>query len=146
MQFKPSYIANNQAVTFSGLNSLASGSTVWSSAIDNTSNLDADHLMAGGFTTNAAGTSSTGTITILIAASVDGGSTYNTNVNNAKVLAVVTANANATVYNLDPSSIAAFFGGMLPPLYKIGVTNNTGAALSGSGNSMFYERESELLV
>jgi hypothetical protein len=143
MQFKASYLGNNQSITFSGLNSLASGSTVFSSAIDNTTNLDLDALVSGSFTTNAAGTSSTGTISIIVAASADGGSTYATNVNNCKVLAVLTANANGTVYALDPASVAALYGGMLPSHFKIGVTNNTGAALNGSGNSMFYEREAE---
>jgi len=138
--FKAVYPANNQALTFSGLNSLANGSTVWSSAIDNTSNLDLDALVCVSLTTAAASVSSTGTYSVLIAASSDGGTTYNTNTSNAKLLGVVTANANSTVYILDPSSIAAMYGGQLPPFFKIGITNNTGQALASSGNSGFYVR------
>ena len=146
MQFKPSYLGNNQALSFSGLNSLGSGSSVFSTAIDNTSNLDLDALISGSLKTNAAGTSSTGTITILVAASADGGTSYPTNVNNCKVLAVLTANANATAYVMDPTSVAALYGGMLPSHFKIGVVNNTGAALDASANSMFYERQAETLT
>jgi hypothetical protein len=139
--FKPVYGSNNQSITFSGLDGLTNGSTVFSSAIDNTTNLYLDFLVGGKFKTNASGTSSTGTISVLVAASSDGGSDYPSNVNNCAVLMIVTANANSTSYVLNASSVAALFGGNAPSLFKIGITNNTGAALDNAGgnNGCWYQ-------
>lgn len=139
MNVKPSYISTGNAVAFSGLGTLADGSTVFSSAIDNTTNLDVDHLLSGSFTTASSGVSSTGVVTVALTASVDGGTTYATVLTSCTLGQQVAANANGTAYACPAISVAAAFGGQLPPLYKVAVYNGTGAALTAG--SMFYCRE-----
>lgn len=139
-QAKPSYRANNQTITIT-LASLANGSVATSTALDNTSNFDSTIGIAGKFKTNASGTSATGTISIAVAASADGGTTYPAVFANCKLVDVIQANANATTYHLNWANIAALFGGVLPSKFEILVQNNTGAALdSTAGNhAMFFE-------
>ena len=139
MNIKPVYTAVGVAVTFSGLGTLASGATAFSSAIDNTSNLDADHLIAGTFTTAASGVSASGVVTVALTGSVDGGTTYATVLTSCTPGQQFVANANSTIYTCPAISVAAAFGGQLPPLYKVVVYNGTGAALTAG--SMSYARE-----
>ena len=77
---KPLYGSNNQTISFSGLDSLGNGSVVFSSAVDNSSNLYEDVLVAGSFVAASSGVSSTGTVAVLVAASTDGGTTYPSNI------------------------------------------------------------------
>lgn len=141
---KPSYVSNANAITIT-LASLANGSVATSSAIDNTSNLYGTIGIAGKFKTGASGVSATGTISIAVAASADGGTTYPTVFSNCRLVDVINAVANATTYNLNWSNIAALFGGVLPSKIEILVQNNTGAALdSTAGNhGMWFEAEQD---
>jgi len=138
MIIKPLYNANNQPVTFSGLDSLADQSTVFSAVIDNTANLDLDALLSASFVTGS-GTSATGTINIVVAASADGGTTFPTDPTACKLLGVINANVDGSTFVLDAASIAALYGGQLPPYFLIGIINNTGTTL-GAGNRVFYQR------
>lgn len=137
--FKPLYSGNNQSISFSDLNSLATGSSVFSGDIDNSSNLYGDFLVAGAFTAGSSGVSGTGTLLVIVAASVDGGSTYPSNVSDCKVIGVLNCASNGATPKLDPTSIAALYGGRTPQHFKVGVVNNSGVALASSGNSMSYQ-------
>lgn len=142
--YKPSYVSNNNTVTIT-LASLGNGSIATSSAIDNSTNQYGTYFLSGKFKTNAAGTSSTGTISIAIAASADGGSTYPTVFANTVLAAVIQATVNATTYHLNPVNVAALFGGILPSKIEVLVQNNTGAALdsTAANHGMWYEIEAD---
>ena len=138
--FKPLFGTNNQTITIVG-NSLANASSVFSSAIDNSSNLYVDVLVAGSFAAAAASVSATGTISIIVAASSDGGSNYTSRTQDCKVLAVLDCSANSATPRLDPVSVASVYGGHLPQFFKIGIINNSGTALNAAGNNstMYYQ-------
>lgn len=140
MIFKPQYIATaNQAITIT-LNSLANGTPAWSNEIDNSTNLYSDILIGGIFAAGPSGVSSTGTLSILVAGTTGGtGTEPITNVSDADLVQVLICNANSATPKLTPKSIAAIYGGRLPRQFKIGVLNNSGAALASSGNSMNFD-------
>lgn len=132
-----------------------------STAVDNTSNLDLDHLLTGKIRT---GTSPTANRTIEIWAyapiSMSGGTpTYpdvfdgtdsaetatSRNVLVSALVLVATITTDSTSdrdYFLRPTSIANLFGGQLPPYWGIFVINRTGVALNstGSNHSLEYHR------
>jgi hypothetical protein len=131
-----------------------------STAIDNqTTNLDLDHLVSGAIRT---GTSPTVSTTIEVWAysylSISSGTpTYvdgitgtdanktmtSTNVKNAglRLIAAMTIdNTTGRDYAFPPTSIAALFGGSLPPFWGVFVVHNTGVALNGTQVSLQYER------
>lgn len=144
--------------------SLASDSTLLagraSTAVDNTANVDLDHLVSGLITT---GTSPTVGTTIEVWAYADyktaaGVPTYpnaitgtdanksitSSNVKFAALRLVATITVDATSnqgYNFAPVSIASLFGGM-PKFWGLFVVHSTGVALnSTAGNHDFqYER------
>lgn len=138
--FKPLFGSNGQTIT-ANANSLANTSSVLSSAIDNSTTLYTDVLVAGLFAAASSSVSATGTITIVAAASADGGSNYTSRIQDCKILAVLDCSANSAAPRLDPTSVAAVYGGTLPQFFKIGVLNNSGTALASSGNSntMYYQ-------
>lgn len=96
--------------------------------------------------TAASSTSSTGYVTVFIAASLDGGTTftggatgsdaaYTTN-GDEIVLGSFVANANATKFYGGPWSVRAALG-FIPQQFSIIVQNNTGAALDATeGNHL----------
>ena len=137
--FKALYGTYGQSVTFSGLNSLANAASVFSSAIDNSTNLFVDILINGQFTAASSSVSATGTITILIAASYDNNTNFTLRTQDCKVVAVLDCSANSAVPKLDNASVAALYGGHCPQYFKIGVLNNSGTALNSSGNAMTYQ-------
>jgi len=146
--------------------SLASSSTLLAgreaTAVDNTTNLDLDHLLSGvvrvgttptidtvievwgfgawdvsggtpGYPDTLAGTDAAVTITanaIKIAA-----------LRLIAVLSVDTTTSDRDYY-FPPTSIAALFGGHLPPYWGVWLTHNTGVALNATGTNhkMTYHR------
>lgn len=121
--------------------SLANGSGRASTAIDNTSLLDITADVGIKIKTNAAGTSSTGYVSVYLIRSYDG-TTYDdvfggtdgayTPVN-ALFLGTIAATANATTYV--KTFDLAEYGLTLPKKFAIGIVNSTGAALdSTAGN------------
>ncbi len=94
------------------------------------------------------GTSSTGTVNIYVAGSIDGGTTYNGGasgsdgsytVNGNEIpLGVIYANADATVYEGLFSVRLAI--GAVPQNMSVIITNNSGASLDGSaGGTIQYQ-------
>lgn len=158
--FKIKYPATDTSPITISLASLAS-STAWagraSTAIDNTSNLDLDHLVSGVI---KLGTSPTGSKTISVFAYasikiVSGTPTYpdgitgtdaaktmtSANVANSALAWLWSASTdNATGLNLymPPRSISLAFGG-IPPYWGLFVTHDSGVALDAtSGNHYFH--------
>lgn len=115
------------------LNSLASGSAATSSAIAQSTDLALDALVEILVTTGTVGTNPN--VAVYAIPSLDG--TNYGDVTNAPLIGTISTPSSATAYR-KTMSVAQAFGGNLTPSYKIYVTNNTGAALAGSGNSGQY--------
>ena len=130
-----------------------------SDAVDNSSNLDLDHLLSG---TLVPGTSPTvgRSINVYVYACIsvssgtptypdvfDGVDSAET-VTSANVMlnAVVSAvsipidNTTNRPYPFRPISVASLFGGKLPRFWGIFVAHDTGVNLASSGHSLQYER------
>jgi hypothetical protein len=119
-------VTNSQAVTIT-LASLANGSTATSSAVDNSSNKFFSANVRVKIKTNAAGTSATGSVSVFLVRSTDGGTDYDDST--ATCIGVIPATANATTYTRTFSTEPY---GALGSHWKIAVVNNTGAALSST--------------
>jgi hypothetical protein len=147
---KSAYGANGQAITcsFAGITNT---SQQQSTVVDNTANLFLDALVQVKVKTNAAGTSATGFVVIYAYGTADGGTDYGDTVTgtdgpvtltippNLKVLGIINAVANASIYVSNPLSVAAAFGGKLPDHWGIVVENQSGATLDGSVGSSWYQ-------
>ena len=155
---KIAYGTQGVAITIT-LNSLASGSLRQSTAIDNTSNLYRDALVQFKIKTGASGVSATGFVRCFAYASADNGTDYGdgatgtdgsftpTSPPNLRLLTVLNAVANATTYTSDPVSVAALYGGTLPPKWGIVIDNETAATLDGSaGGTVWYQGAFETVV
>lgn len=161
---KTSYPATSSVALTFGVASLASDTNLLagrqSTAVDNTTNVDLDHMVSGTIMTGTTPTVST-TIEVWAYASyktVTGTPTYpdvltgsdanktitSTNVKNGMLRLVAAITVDATTnraYYIAPVSIAQLFGAM-PKFWGLFVVQNTGAALnSTAGNHDFeYER------
>lgn len=144
------YGTSNQSLTCT-ITSLTNNSQQGSASVDNTTNLYLDALVFIKVKTNAAGTSTTGTINVYAYGTADGGTTYSdgvtgtnasqtlTNPPNAKLIGVINAVANAAIYNGGPFSVSLAFGGILPDHWGVVVENKTGATLDASVGSAWYQ-------
>jgi len=116
-------------ITPSGLNSLANGSSVDTAAQSNTTNLAIDYLVS----VNVNGTaSSTARVDIYLLCSQDG---TNFDVQQSAKQGssiMLSASPQQRTYSL----LTDFNLGSVPQSFKIRVVNNTGSALSSSGNSI----------
>ena len=121
--------------------SLANGSGQCSTAIDNTTNLFITADIGVKIKTNAAGTSSTGYVSVYLVRSYDG-TTYDdafagTNASftpvNATFLGTISATANATTYA--KVFDLAELGITLPKKWAIAIVNNTGASLDATAGN-----------
>lgn len=120
---------NTQGVTIT-LASLANNTAATSSAIDNTTNKFLSALVQVKVKTGASGTSLTGSVSVYLVRSTDGGTTYDDT--NATCLGVIPAIANATTY------IRIFSTEPYGPLgshWKLAVTNYSGATLDSTGGN-----------
>jgi len=141
-------------MTVTNLHSLASSATAgWQSAVvDNTSNLYLDAIVQvvldfantspandraayvfayGGIDTTYTNpvSGSEGTLTLTSIATTQ---------QNMKLIGVVAYNTADEVAESQPMSVAAAFGGVLPPKWGVAIMNFSGAALAGSGNSVAW--------
>ena len=118
------------ALTVTGLGTLASNGSATSATVDNTTNLFIDvqgEILFG----TSAGAVATGTLELWGKASIDG-TDFDDDVNDRLIGVCVLAAANAQSRKRI-FSLAAAFGGTIPPYWQIRVRNVTGAPLaSGS--------------
>ena len=141
------YGTNGQAITCT-LASLANAAFRQSAAIDNTTNLFTDALVAVQVKSAASATSATGYVDVYAAGTIDGGTTYSGGASGSNAaftgqlsaafkLGRIAVIANATTYNGGPWSVASAFGGSLPQKWAIIVDNESGAALDATeGNHL----------
>lgn len=122
-------VTNTQSVTIT-LASLANNTTATSNAIDNSTNKFLSALVRVKVKTNAAGTSATGSCSVFLVRSTDGGTDYDDS--NGAFLGALPTVANATTYT---RTFSTELLGMLGSHWKVAVVNNSGAALdSTAGN------------
>lgn len=130
-----------------------------STGVDNTSNVDLDHLLSGTIRTGTSPTVSTlievwaysivsqssGTPTYVDAIT---GSDANKTMTSANVkysalrlaCTITIDNTSNRDYYIPPTSIAALFGGSLPPFWGIFVVHNTAVNLNSSQVALQYTR------
>ena len=120
-------VTNSQGVTIT-LASLANGSTATSNAIDNSTNKFLSANVRVKIRTNSAGTSTTGSVSVFLVRSTDGGTEYDDSTGTC--LGVLPAIANSTTY---ARTFSTEFLGALGTHWKVAVVNNSGAALSSTG-------------
>lgn len=128
---KPSYGAAT-AFTIT-LNSLASAGAATATAIDNTTDLALDILVEIVVVVGTVGTNPN--VACYWIPSVDGTNYGDTT--NAQLIGVISTPTSSGTYR-KTMSVAAAFGGNIPPKGQLYVVNNTGAALAATGNSAQY--------
>jgi hypothetical protein len=120
---------NTQSVTIT-IASLTNGSTATSSAIDNTSSKFLSALVQIKIKTGASGTAATGSCSVFLVRSTDGGTSYDDST--GTLLGALPTTANATTYT------RIFATDPLGPLgshWKLAIVNNSGGTLdSTAGN------------
>lgn len=130
MGFIQQEFTNNQTITIT-LASLADGATATSSTIDNSTtkylHCDLQMKMRSG-----AGVSGSGTVTLYILRSADGGTTFDDIGVNTDIFGIFNVPDNSTdyVFSVDTSTI-----GILPEYWKLTVLNNTGDAFDSTGSN-----------
>jgi hypothetical protein len=159
------YPSTSSVVVTCTLTSLASSTTFIagraSTAIDNTTNLDIDHLLSGIITVGTTPTAATNINVYLYAniSSATGTPTYPetiTGTDAAKSIVAVgnlqsglrlacsitVAATTARPYSFGPISVASFYGGVLPKFWGIFVAHNGTAALNATATNhvITYER------
>lgn len=110
---------NSNTVTIT-LSSVTNGSTATSSAIDNSTNKFLSANIQVKFKTGASGTSSTGSFSVYLIRSADGGTTYDST---GTLIGTQPATANATTY-IQTFPTEPF--GPLGTSWKVAVVNNSG--------------------
>src|SRR5262249_2759026 len=127
-----------------------------SAVLDNTSNLYTDILIGGGFKT-ASGSLGTNPVVNVWAVAITDGTNYGgsngsntlgggeapltmpSKTRDLVFLAAVPVNVAAAAEYMEPRSLAAAFGGTVPPKVVIVVQNVTGLALDSSAGGTIYD-------
>jgi hypothetical protein len=144
-------------LTVTNLHSIATSATWiggWTSGtIDNTTDLDLDKLISAKITL---GNATAGQIRVYVYAMLDDtnwpdvfsagteGTEGTCTIHDTEHLdasfrlmwAISTDTANGDIHNMPPTSVAALFGGVLPPKFAIYVTHSTAVNLAASGNQV----------
>jgi hypothetical protein len=144
-----------QNMTITNLNSLASSPTAgWQSAqVDNTTDLYLDALVqvkldmantapgsSKGIFVYAAGGLETGVLSNPASGS-QGAITLvdvTTTPQNLRQIGFIPYTTQDEVVESSPMSVAAAFGGVLPPYWSVVIINHSGAAIAASGNTVKY--------
>lgn len=160
--FKSKYPSTSSTALAITLASLATSSTRLvgreSTAVDNTTNLDLDHLLSGRIMVGSSSLTANKAIEIWVYAPVamtTGTPTYpdvldgtdsdetfaNDGQKNASLRLAATiypATTSGLIYYVGPVSIAALFGGVMPPFWGVFVTHDTGVALDSGGTTYLH--------
>jgi hypothetical protein len=116
-------------LTTSGLSSLGNGSTATSNAYDCTSTKPLDVIVEVVCTVGTV--SGNKQYLVYVIDSVDGTNYSDTTVANMRLLGpAVSCPSNSTAYRSAAMSVAAAFGGVLPPYFKVVVSNDSGASFT----------------
>jgi hypothetical protein len=117
------------SLTVTGLSSLASGAYATSNLIDNTGNLYLDYLVEVAVTV---GTVAGNQQCVIFAIDTLDQTNFSdaTQDANMRLLGTIQTPTNATLFRAAAMSVAAAFGGTLPPQFKIVVKNDSGAAFT----------------
>jgi len=118
------------ALSISNLATLASATlSAASTAVDNTSNLYLDYLVE---TTVTVGTVVAPAVVFIYAADTIDNTNFSdiTSTSNLRLLGVLSTPTSATSYRSSAFSLAAAFGGTVPPKFQILIYNSTGAAFT----------------
>jgi hypothetical protein len=146
---KSLYGSSGQAITCT-ITSLANAGQRQSTAVDNTSNLYLDALVALKVKTGT-GTSAASTVNVYAYGTADGGTDYSDGASgtdgsitltappNMRLIGQVNCPANTTTFEGGPFSVAAAFGGILPDHWGIVVENTSGGTLDASVGSAWYQ-------
>lgn len=120
------------SLTFSGLNSLTAGSKVVSSAVVNTTTLAVDFFVE----ITIADVTESGNKQVLVFAveSLDG-TTFSDTGSQANEYYLGAIDLTGTGPQTRAFPLAAAFGGLIPPQFKVAVLNDAGVTLASSGNS-----------
>lgn len=138
--------------TLSNLHSLANNAAKPLGAVDNSSTKALNYRIWLQFTLNSSGVSATGTVEIYLIESTDGGTDYTDGISptttsdiasslkNAKLMAVLNANANSQVVRYAFDVLGDWRGCMrdCPKHFSIVVVNKSGATLASSGGEATY--------
>lgn len=152
VDLKEKFGTSNQAMTCT-LASLANNSARETTAIDNSSNLFQEALVAGKVKSGASGVSATGVVNVYAYASADNGTNYTegatgsdaaitlTSPTNLRLIGVINVVANATTYKWGPFPVSPAFGGILPEKWGLVFENKSAAALDSTGgnHSVYYQ-------
>ncbi|GIW67875.1 MAG: hypothetical protein KatS3mg096_743 [Candidatus Parcubacteria bacterium] len=119
-------------ITPTGLNGLANGSSITSSAVNNTTNLMIDALVELTYVFGTAPTANNN-ITIEVQSSIDG--TNFTDIQNPPYVILLTA--DTTTHRVE-FFLSTLFGNSvgIPPYVRFKITNNGGQALALTGNTL----------
>ncbi len=150
---KAKYGSSNQGITIT-MSSLASDAKRESTAVDNSVDCFLDALVQAKIATNTT-VDSTGDKSVYIYAygTTDGGATYSGNasgsdaafgtdpqhLSNSGLIGVIYTPTQNQIYESEPMSVAAAFGGVLPQRWGIIVHNRTGQTLRSGDCSAFYQ-------
>lgn len=114
------------SLTVTGLSSLTNNNSATSATVDNTTNLFVDVMAELVFTTGTV--SATGTVELWGKASIDN-SDFDDDVND-RFIASIALSGTASQTRKRIASLAAAFGGTMPPYWQIRVRNATGTPLT----------------
>ena len=151
-------LANAVSMTVTALNSLASSAVAgWQSVVvDNTSDLALDALVQ--VVLDMANTAPANDKAVYVYAYSGIGTNYTnpasgsegtitiTNPNNLRLVGVLTYQTADEIIKSPVMSVAAAFGGVLPPKWGLVLINYTGAAVGASGNSVTYQLLTETVA
>lgn len=130
-ELKLSY-GTTTALTVTGIGTLANAASATSATVDNTTNLFMDVLVELVFAT-AAGATVTGVVEIWAKGSIDN-SDFDDDPND-RLAAVCVLAAAGVQTRKRIVSLAATFGGSIPPYWQIRIRNATGAAFTSASAS-----------
>lgn len=154
---KIAYGTNGQSIniTVTSLANSQVGAGRASTAVDNTTNLWIDAMVAGKIKTSASALGNDKAVYVYAYGTTDGGTDYSDGITGSdanftctvsgaypiilRPLATIFTPSVSTIYTMNPTSVAQAFNGVLPDHWGIFVLNQTGQSLDASVGSFWYQ-------